>query len=72
LKSIPKKQLAKIQQQLTDMERKESEFKRSAASAAVKYQQACQELGIEVSDFFQYIPTHKMNFAWMQGSGDEL
>jgi len=45
-----KKQLAKIQQQLTDMERKESEFKRSAASAAVKYQQACQELGIEGKD----------------------
>ncbi|MCO5574866.1 hypothetical protein L7F22_028659 [Adiantum nelumboides] len=41
-----KKQIAKFQQQLADVERKESEYKRSAAAAAIKYKQACQELGI--------------------------
>ncbi len=42
----------KVQQQLTDMERKEAEFRRNAAASAVKYQQACQELGIQVGLYF--------------------
>ncbi|KAI5068217.1 hypothetical protein GOP47_0016562 [Adiantum capillus-veneris] len=42
-----KKQITKFQQQLADVERKESEYKRSAAAAAIKYQHACQELGIK-------------------------
>lgn len=41
-----KKQISKLQQQLTDLERKETEYKRNAAGAALKYQQACQELGV--------------------------
>ncbi|KAH7434100.1 hypothetical protein KP509_07G101100 [Ceratopteris richardii] len=41
-----KKQITKFQQQLADIERKESEYKRSASAAALKYQQSCQELGI--------------------------
>jgi len=45
-----KKQIVKVQQQLTDMERKEAEFRRNAAASAVKYQQACQELGIQGND----------------------
>lgn len=45
-----KKQITKLQQQLADMERKETEYKRSAAAAALKYQQACQELGVNGSN----------------------
>jgi hypothetical protein len=45
-----KKEIAKVQQQLTDMEKKESEIKRNAAAAATRYQQACQELGIKGND----------------------
>ncbi|CAK9864501.1 unnamed protein product [Sphagnum jensenii] len=45
-----KKQIVKVQQQLTDMERKEAEFRHNAAASAVKYQQACQELGIQGND----------------------
>lgn len=41
-----KKQIAKLQQQSADVERKEIEYKRSANVAALKYQQACQEFGI--------------------------
>ena len=43
-----KKEIAKVQQQLTDMEKKEAEYKRNAAAAATRYQQACEELGIKV------------------------
>ncbi|KAG0599921.1 hypothetical protein M758_12G187800 [Ceratodon purpureus] len=45
-----KKEIAKVQQQLTDMEKKEAEYKRNAAAAATRYQQACQELGIKGND----------------------
>lgn len=41
-----KKQITKLQQQLADLDQKETEYKRNAAAAALKYQQACQELGV--------------------------
>lgn len=41
-----KRQIAKFQQQLADLVRKESELKRNAVQSTSKYQQACQELGI--------------------------
>ncbi|EFJ26499.1 hypothetical protein SELMODRAFT_172615 [Selaginella moellendorffii] len=41
-----KKQIARLQQQLADLERKEAEFKRNALASASKYQHACRELGI--------------------------
>lgn len=50
-----KKEIAKVQHQLTDMEKKEAEFKRNAAAAATRYQQACQELGIKVRVFCKII-----------------
>jgi hypothetical protein len=44
-----------VQQQLTDMEKKEAEYKRNAAAAATRYQQACQELGIKVRSFCKMV-----------------
>ncbi|PRW59500.1 CDK5RAP3 isoform A [Chlorella sorokiniana] len=45
-----KKQAAKCQQQLADLERKKADAQKSAAAAAADFQQECRQLGIDSSN----------------------
>ncbi|GAQ85552.1 hypothetical protein KFL_002410020 [Klebsormidium nitens] len=45
-----RKQIARWQQQLADLDKKEAEFRKNAGVSAQRYKQACEELGIQGTD----------------------